>query len=129
MKTIITAGLVALMALPALAEDRRATAIEDIQPVLNGQLDLGNEVTNSPAQINSNVNVASRSGKTTVEVADLIDAVTGDVMATSTSVTDQVNTGSVRAVARAGISRHLRSTNVTAAAIGNTLTIVNGVSQ
>ncbi|MEM8596075.1 MAG: hypothetical protein AAGF76_06370 [Pseudomonadota bacterium] len=132
MKTIITTTLAVLIAVPALAEGRGpgGAGIDRIPPVLNGQLDLGGEITASPAQIQNHMNVdPDGHGQTTVEVTDQIDQVTGEVMATSTNVTTQINNAPVRAHVRVGSNRRNRSADVTAAAIGNTLSIVNGISQ
>ncbi|MEL6220789.1 MAG: hypothetical protein AAFR79_20445 [Pseudomonadota bacterium] len=131
MKTFITATLAVLIAVPALADGRGpngAPSTAYIQPSLNGQLDLGHEVTLSPAAINSNINVdPNGGGQTTVEVTDQVDQVTGEVMATATNMMTQINNGSVRASVRS--NRHNRAADVSAAAIANTLSIANGISQ
>lgn len=133
MKTFITATLAVLIAVPALADGRGpngAPSTAYIQPSLNGQLDLGHEVTLSPAAINSNINVdPNGGGQTTVEVTDQIDQVTGEVMATATNMTTQINNAPVRASVRMGSNRHNRAADVSAAAIANTLSIANGISQ
>ena len=133
MKTILTATTaLALLAAPAIAQDLgnvQATLSEKTQPVLNGSLDLGGEVMFDDSEIEAELEVEEIAGETTVEVSDQIDSVTGKVLATSTNVTDQVNNGDISAVAATGINAGNRAADITAAAIGNTMSIVNGISQ
>ncbi len=133
MKTILTAtALLALAVAPAAAQDVRgiqAQLSEKTQPVLNGSLDLGADTQISPAAIVGEIDVDSLSGETTVEITDQIDSVTGRVSAVSTAVTDQVNNGPISAAAEVGVNAANRSADITAAAIGNSLSIVNGISQ
>jgi len=129
---LLATTAVALLAAPAVAQDVRdieATVSEKTQPVLNGSLDLGGGIAFDDAEIDADLNVGEIAGETTVEVSDQIDSVTGKVMATSTNVTDQVNNGDIRAVAATGINAGNRAADITAAAIGNSLSVVNGISQ
>jgi len=133
MKTILMATTaVALLAAPALAQDIgeiEATVSKKTQPVLNGSLDLGGEVMFAPSSVDGDVEVGEIAGETTVEVSDQIDSVTGKVTATSTNISDQVNNGNLRSVAAVGVTAGNRAADVTAAAIGNSLSVVNGISQ
>jgi hypothetical protein len=145
MKTILmsTAAL-ALLAAPALAQpwlepgfgkpslpagDIEATVAEEVEPVLNGDLDLGGSSAFDDSEIDAEVDVEGITGETTTEITDQIDSVTGKVVATSTNVTEQVNRGDVSATARIGRNAGNRAASVTSAAIGNTMSVVNGITQ
>lgn len=133
MKTLLMATTaIALLAAPALAQDAgniQADISEKTQPVLNGTLDLGGEVMFDDSEIEAEVEIEEIAGETTLEISDQIDSVNGKVIATSTNVTDQVNNGDLRSVAAVGVNAANRSADITAAAIGNSLSVVNGISQ
>lgn len=124
MKTILMAtAAFTLLAAPALAQDMRKVerdVADKTETVLNGTLDFGTDVMINPSEI---------SGETTVEISDQIDSVTGRVMASSTNVTRQMNAGDLSSVSAVGINAGNRSADITAAAIGNSLSVVNGISQ
>ncbi len=133
MTTILKAtAALALLAAPAFGQDLgniQADVSEKTQPVLNGTLDLGGEVMFNPSSVGGSVDVGALAGETTVEVSDQIDSVNGKVLATATNVTHQVNNGDLRSVAAVGVNAGNRAADITAAAIGNSLSVVNGISQ
>ena len=133
MKTILKAtAALALLAAPALADGPRdipAKVSDKTATALNGTLDLGGEVMVNPSSVNGSIDVGSLAGETTVEVSDQIDSVNGKVLATSTNMTRQVNNGDLRSVAAVGVNAGNRAADITAAAIGNSLSVVNGISQ
>ncbi len=124
---LITTSAVALLASQALANGNgngpSNGGTETTNRVLNGQLNL------TEPYVEGDVDLQKINGQANVDVSDQIDSVNGKVMSTSSHVTRQINNGTVRAAASVGNNAHNRAADVTAAAIGNTLTIVNGISQ
>lgn len=123
MKTILmtTAAFVAFAG-AAFADgwdDRKRADLETgTTAVLNGALDIEGEIE-----------LEEITGDVTVEVTDQIDTISGIVSARSTNEITQTNSADVTAKTLVGINAANRSADVTAAAIGNTISIVTGVTQ